>query len=297
MSNQEQDHNHIIIETDERATFTLDSPTAHAAGVKASDEVRATFSPARNKEPEVVVTSSSVVIGYAPAIATSRMAALLSADPLAAYTGHVVSATYSEITVSLTLKIHLDISSLTRLEIDAPPMLAQAVGYEGTGRLVGFYWIPGGDEIMWTDGVRSTTGNWRAWLLFQRHRLIAPHLEAFNFGSSDEEAEHWLLVDRETLALYVGFPQAAARVLFESWQHRQMPPPPPFLAQLASKEQEFPTIEEEIERMAAGDLRGWAEVAPPDMELISQLIERDNRLTNELGAWLDERAGQPARKT
>lgn len=104
-------------------------------------------------------------------------------------------------------------TNLKQLAVTAPPMLCEAVGYPGRARYVACYWTPCGDEIIYSDGRFSADGHWHAWLLFTRHRTIAPHLEAFNLGSSDEEATHWLLVDWETYALYVGTPGEVLRAL------------------------------------------------------------------------------------
>ena len=66
---------------------------------------------------------------------------------------------------------------------------------------------------MYSDGRFSADGHWHAWLLLTRHRTIAPHVTTYNLGSSEEEATHWLLVDRETCALHVGTAGEALRAL------------------------------------------------------------------------------------
>jgi hypothetical protein len=58
-----------------------------------------------------------------------------------------------------------------------------------------------GDEAMYSDGQISGDGNWRLYLTL-RYR----HLEldrCHNVGCSDLEADHWLLLDRETRYLVV----------------------------------------------------------------------------------------------
>jgi hypothetical protein len=87
-------------------------------------------------------------------------------------------------------------------------MLEAACGYTGEARYVAFYWIPGGDELVWNTGWSSATGEWMAWLTWTRHRRVAPLLAPYDFGSSDGEAHHWLLLDRESRACQVGTPEA-----------------------------------------------------------------------------------------
>lgn len=274
----------VIIRTDETISFTLERATPKSASVRVGEEVRAVVT--SHDEGEVLVSTFSAVIGHATEEASSRILELIGDEPWATFIGQVAAVTDAGITVSLTLHTPLNLSRLLKLDLDAPPMLAQAVGYEGTGRFVGIYWIPYGDEVMYTDGVRSATGNWYAWLQFVRHQRVAPHIEDFDFGASEQEAEHWLVVDTETLSLYVGFPDDVTELLITSWKHKELPPVPAFLAELAASQQTT-TFEEEIERLSQGDLSGWVEVQPPDMQTIAALLERDARLTGELAAWLN----------
>ncbi len=83
------------------------------------------------------------------------------------------------------------------LAIPAPPQLGAAWGYEGDARWVAWYGERAGDELAWTDGWRSVCGApWEAWLLYTRHPSVRPALAAYDLGSSDAAARHWLLLDR-----------------------------------------------------------------------------------------------------
>jgi len=76
-----------------------------------------------------------------------------------------------------------------------------AFGYDGEARYVAFYWTPAGDEAMYDDGRVSGDGNW---YLFLTLRHSHPELDRqYNLGYSELEADHWLLLDRETRALVV----------------------------------------------------------------------------------------------
>ena len=94
--------------------------------------------------------------------------------------------------------------SFQPVEMPVPPMLEAAIGYDGNDRYVAFYWTPFGDEIMWDTGWSSAAGQWAAWLIFVRHPRIAPALSPYNLGGSDQQAAHWLLLDRHDRTLAVG---------------------------------------------------------------------------------------------
>jgi hypothetical protein len=83
----------------------------------------------------------------------------------------------------------------------------RAFGYDGEARYVAFYWTPVGDEAMYDDGRVSGDSNWRLFLtLRHQHPELDP---CYNVGDSDVEADHWLLLNRETRDLAV-LPRAVA---------------------------------------------------------------------------------------
>lgn len=89
------------------------------------------------------------------------------------------------------------------LPLAVPDVLEAAFEYDGDKRWVAFYWEPAGDELAWTDGQRGVTGaNWQAYLEFTQHHAVWPTLAPFNFGSSEEPACHWLVLDRQARRLY-----------------------------------------------------------------------------------------------
>src|ERR687896_2600038 len=92
---------------------------------------------------------------------------------------------------------------LTPLPAPVPPILAQAIGYTGDARYVAFNWTPYGDEAEYFDGRSSATGNWQAFLAYIQHPAVSPHLNDYDFGSSESEAKHALILDRENTAVYV----------------------------------------------------------------------------------------------
>ncbi len=69
---------------------------------------------------------------------------------------------------------------LIPLSIPVPPELGRTLGYPGVARLVGFCWQPAGDELEYDDGRLAGAGDWRPWLLYTRHRAVAPHLAPYD---------------------------------------------------------------------------------------------------------------------
>jgi hypothetical protein len=168
-------------------------------------------------------------------------------------------------------------TSLKQLAVAAPPMLAEAIGYPGHARYITFYWTPCGDEVIYSDGRISADGHWPAWLLFVRHNSIAPHLEAYNLGSSDEEATHWLLVDCENCEMYVGTPGEISFVLKGQFASQVE------AAELPEGEQTGAVTLEEFRSF----MESFVEVLGPRPEEIIEAMRKQAALTEELQVWLD----------
>jgi hypothetical protein len=166
---------------------------------------------------------------------------------------------------------------LEKLVVPAPPMLAAAIGYLGRARYVAFYWTPCGDEVIYSDGQISADGHWHAWLLFVRHHSIAPHLAAYNLGSSDDEATHWLLVDQETCAMYVGTPGEVYPVLKGQFASQVE------VANLAKGEQTREITLEDFRSL----MELFVEVPGPKPEAIIEAMRKQDTLTEELQVWFD----------
>jgi len=196
-------------------------------------------------------------------------------------------------------------SDLTPLPIPVPPQLEEALGYEGDARWVAFYWSPAGDEAMYDDGRCSGDGDWTGYLAYVDHPAVAVHLvrpcwacggrgtltdlenEPCDFcdgagllplrlGSSDFEADHWLVIDRQERTAYVAPVEVAASFLRQQW-----PPSSEMTAEEA--EALFEAFRRAVERFH----REWQ---PPAGEEIEALIRRRQETINEMVAWLDEAA-------
>jgi hypothetical protein len=98
-----------------------------------------------------------------------------------------------------------------------PPGFQPAFGYRGGRRFVALFWEPSGDEACYDDGRRYACGccdNWQ-FLDFIRRPDVRRWLDAnnINLGSSDEPAQHWLIVDGGSGKVYAAPRQEARAIL------------------------------------------------------------------------------------
>jgi hypothetical protein len=160
---------------------------------------------------------------------------------------------------------------LTPLNVPVPPVLATAVGYTGEMRYVAFQWTPYGDEAEYFDGRRSATGNWQAFLAYIQHPAVSPLLEEYDLGSSESEARHALILDREKLEVLIAPVKEARVFLTEQW-----PPEPPLRM---SQKEYLAKISEALKSVKQAD--------DIDIEGIQRRIDEQYALIEELQQWLD----------
>jgi hypothetical protein len=145
-------------------------------------------------------------------------------------------------------------------------MLEEALGYAGAARWVAFHWTPYGDELRYEDGTLSADGSWHAWLTFVHHHRIAPTLAPYHFGNSEEEAQHWLLLDREIQTLSVGAVGDVRQCL------RQAAPPALTLDAVTAL---LATIRAHVR-------------TPHNLQaLVVDALQREHQLVTALQSWLD----------
>jgi hypothetical protein len=91
---------------------------------------------------------------------------------------------------------------LTPLPFPLPQRFAEQLGYRRDRRFVAAYWEPGGDEVTVRDDsfLACGMGDWFPWTRFfhQPELRLWRIKNKINLGSSDEEATHWLIIDRAT---------------------------------------------------------------------------------------------------
>jgi hypothetical protein len=164
------------------------------------------------------------------------------------------------------------VNGLTPLQVPVPPMLAKAIGYSGEARYVAFNWTPYGDEAEYFDGRRSATGNWQAFLAYIQHPAVSPLLEAYDLGSSETEAKHCLVLDREKVELMIAPVKEARVFLAEQW-----PPEPPLRM---SHEEYVAKISEALKQVKQPD--------DIDIEEVQRRIDAQFALIEAMQRWLDK---------
>lgn len=102
----------------------------------------------------------------------------------------------------------------------------RAVGYEGQARYLAVWWEPCGDEIVFSDGQVTATGNWPFFLHLTRETWSAAlHLALdgalWALGSSEEPATHRLLLDLQERRGYVVTVADAEAFLAAQWPVRE----------------------------------------------------------------------------
>ncbi len=164
----------------------------------------------------------------------------------------------------------------TPLSVPVHSGLAEAFGYPGDACFVGFFWEPGGDEVIYADGRLSGTGASYIFLTYRRHAAVSPHLQPYNLGYSDQQADHWLLIDRQERRASIA-PKGQARAFLEE-QH----PPPPELTPYELEE-----ARREVESFAEALAGGWQEVQI-DPKALAQAMRQQHQTIARLTAYLDQ---------
>lgn len=163
---------------------------------------------------------------------------------------------------------------MTKLDIPVPPQIEAAVGLPDTpARYFAIYWHPCGDEAEYDDGRSSGTGNWTGYLAYVQHPAVALALAPFSLGSSDAEAVHWVLLDRQERKAHVGPWREVARVLREQWE--ESPAGPVVLS------------EEQVTEIMRRLEEEFLSRPMPTMEEIMARMAEQRRIEVEMVAWLD----------
>jgi hypothetical protein len=162
--------------------------------------------------------------------------------------------------------------NLAQLNVPVPPMLAKAMGYRGAARYVSFQWTPYGDEADYSDGRGSGTGDWQGYLAFIQHPAVSPQLQGYDFGSSDSEAKHALILDQEQQILFVAPARDAEKFLQEQW-------PKAPTARMSK---------EEYNALVMKALKNLSYARDISMKEVERRIAEHHALIKEMEQWLDK---------
>jgi len=168
----------------------------------------------------------------------------------------------------------------TLLPVQAPPQLEQAAGYHGSARFFVLHWSPSGDEAEYNDGRMSGTGDWSGYLAFVNFPVVEFHInnaaeemgaDRWCLGTSETEATHCLVVDRETRSVHLAKLLDACLFLNAQW---------PAIVVTAMTKQDWTTLADNL-------MKGFAQVPAPDMAEIMAAMQKQKCLIDEMVAWLD----------
>ena len=107
--------------------------------------------------------------------------------------------------------------------------------------------------------------------IYIQHPAVSPYLTGYDLGSSDNEAKHALILDREKLEVLIAPVKAAEAFLAKQW-----PPEPPIRM---SQEEYLATISEALKN-----------IKPPrdiDINEVQRRIDEQYALIEEMQQWLD----------
>lgn len=161
---------------------------------------------------------------------------------------------------------------MVSLDIPIPPQLERAVGYGGEARFIALYW-GAGDEAYYNDGRISATGHPHAYLCYVRHPAVALELAGVNLGSTDDEADSWLVIDRRDRKAFVAPVAEARRFLREQWH--ESPAVPAVLSQ-----EEFAALFDNLRR----DFESRPMPTPAE---VMAAMQEQRRVETDMKAWLD----------
>ena len=155
-----------------------------------------------------------------------------------------------------------------------PPMLPEALGYEGGARQVGFWWSPVDRAVHWSDGGTAATGYALGWAELLAHPAGRRALGPYDLGGGPKGGRHRLLADRWEGTLHVGLPEDVDGLLATQ----------PSVIAMAVDEVGEDAVREAIEEALAR-----ASARPPDevRAAVEAHRRRERELAGSLRSWLD----------
>ena len=160
---------------------------------------------------------------------------------------------------------------MKQLPIPFPKTLEAAFGLEGDARYFSAHWLPGGDELWLSDGRSGyTADSWSAYLTFIDHATVAPVIEAngLDLGSSDSEAKHALVFDRQERAVHAATTAEAEAFLLQQWPNMAQPDQSP-------GDSAHSNYADLLEAVRAG-----TESLPPEKDMMARIQSRRKELSD-----------------
>jgi hypothetical protein len=157
------------------------------------------------------------------------------------------------------------------LPVPVPPQFEECCGYTGEARHVAFFW-GAGDESYYADGKMSGTGEWDGFQAFVTHWRVRSALRGFDLGSSEDQATHWLLLDRHLRRVSAANANVAQQLLCQQWK-------------MPEQEEQVLVVDKEEWDQLVQELSARIHVmSQPD---ILALMIAHQKQVSEMRAWLD----------
>lgn len=174
---------------------------------------------------------------------------------------------------------------LQELPFPLPPLLVASTAYRGPARLLGMWWMSGGDELETDDGVFSGTAlHWRGYLAFVQHHGVAQHLPKSILSAFEASTRHILVADRDEERLYIAPVDVGRALLRFQWLHQHEA----WAAAIHALGIDLNAMEP-VTVMAL--IRDALHRKPPEVHIdldLHELIDDEMRLVSRLVAWLDK---------
>lgn len=102
--------------------------------------------------------------------------------------------------------IPIAIRKLKRIRMHLPParLFDELLGCSGNRRFFALCWSRAIRAPILNDGVFEVLGAPDPYRVWRYHPVVNAALAGYNIGDAVETADHWLLVDRQSRAIYVG---------------------------------------------------------------------------------------------
>lgn len=159
-----------------------------------------------------------------------------------------------------------------------PDAFWPAFGYDpdSGARWVSIYWTPMGDEAEADDGRFAGTVDPWAYLTLVEHQRNKPLTSRYDFGSSDFEAVHWLLIDLDTGDVYAGLAEEVQNFVYHQWDHGNEPADP--ISLTASQWND----------LAESVIAAFNEIGSASHEVLAERMEEQRQAMGELKKAMDE---------
>ena len=130
-----------------------------------------------------------------------------------------------------TMNIETELDKYAQVvDFHCPAEFWPALGYTESARFVAIWWERGGDEASWSDGRDMVVGaEWPAYQALMGHNFPPGSQRDWLsglFGSSEDAAEFYLVIDRESERAWMVPAENASQVLRLQWPVYEVAPLP-----------------------------------------------------------------------